>query len=232
MKTVKIPALLCLAMAQAVLLFWVSPAAQAQVELSVPGWSDPWLAGMPEGSSASCDCGCDYAPQQSPQLVNGLALVAGDVLTFAAAGGVANDPQFPLDPPDGNDYIAWHDSGAENGISDVRAPANCLVGVFLTDEEPDSSPAPSGLDFSSPESRDYLTLSPLLKQVFFIGDGLTSGGAIQGVVVPAAARRLFLGTLDSCGWYNNIGSFDVSVTESGPVPISATTWGLIRARYR
>src|SRR5262249_4020262 len=51
----------------------------------VPGTSDPWLAGMPDGSTASMG---DVAPAQSPALVPDLAVNAGDVLTFTAAGSV------------------------------------------------------------------------------------------------------------------------------------------------
>jgi hypothetical protein len=49
-------------------------------------------------------------------------------------------------------------------------------------------------------SRDYLTLSPVLKQVFFVGDGRTSQGAIQHVINPAGATRLFLGVLPALLW--------------------------------
>jgi hypothetical protein len=51
----------------------------------VPAISDPWLAGMPDGSTASID---DVAPAQSPVVVPDLAVNAGDVLTFTAAGSV------------------------------------------------------------------------------------------------------------------------------------------------
>ncbi len=66
-------------------------------------------------------------------------------------------------------------------------------------------------------------LSPFLKQVFFIGDGLTGNGtgAAQQFIVPAGATRLFLGPADGTGWVNNSGAFTVQVSGgaalSGPL---------------
>lgn len=189
------------------------PAALGQITVPVvvPGWSDPYLAGMPPGSTS---CG-DTAPAQSPPEVADPCLIAGDPLTFQATGGVARDPYYPLNPPDGDTdgEMRWHDCGDDNGISDMRGPFECLVGVFLDASQPNSSPAPPPLDFGTQASRDYLTLSPLLKQVFYIGDGLTSLGQLQHVLIPAGTTRLYLGTWDSCCWNNNIGHFDVLVTD-------------------
>ncbi len=210
---------------------------QITVPVVVPGWSDPWLAGMPDGSTASCwePEGCDIAPDQSPQLVVGLCITAGEALTFQATGGVGHCPGCGLQPPDGNGVTNhnWDDDLGENGISDVIAPYDCLLGVFLDDAQPDQTPEPGYLDFSSQESRDYLTLSPELKQPFFIGDGLTSGGDTQRVVIPAGATRLFLGTMDSTTWLNNIGQFDVLVTEPcGSTASIRATWGVLKESYR
>jgi hypothetical protein len=184
------------------------------VSLAVPGTSDPWLAGMPVGTSASC-CGevCDSVPAESPQLVIGLCLVQGDAIAFQASGEVVHFPGGDPFPPDGSETLTYHTTGAENGISDILAPKNSLLGVYLDDTQPDTTIAPPLLDFGTQESRDYATLTPLLKQVFFIGDGMTSGGMEQLVFVPDGASRLLLGTMDGCGWYNNEGHFDVTVTD-------------------
>ena len=64
-------------------------------------------------------------------------------------------------------------------------------------------------------------LSPALKQVFFIGDGLTGTGTgtTQTFVVPAGATRLFLGVSDGVGWFNNSGAFNATVSISAaPAP--------------
>ncbi len=176
----------------------------AWAQVTVPGTSVPWLAGMPAGSTAS---GGDVAPAQSPVQFTTFAVTPGLVLRFTATGAVCN---FGCagDPPDGGGPFGH---GAENGMSDVVAPLNSLLGVFLDASQPNLSAAPGGLDFSTLASRDYLTLSPALKQVFFIGDGLTSGSVRQGIVVPAGATRLFLGTMDGGEWNNNAGSFSVGV---------------------
>ena len=195
------------------------------ITVTVPGTSDPWLAGMPDGSTASYNPGSgepgDVAPVQSPVLVNGIGIVAGMHLIWSATGNVGNFPTDPGVPPDG--WIAGpaysHFTGAENGISDILAPVNSLLGVFLGPSQPDGNPAPVALDFSSSASRDYLMLYPELKQVFFIGDGLTDGGLAQTIVAPLGATRLYLGTMDAYSWNNNRGSFNVNIA---PVPEPAT----------
>ena len=74
---------------------------------------------------------------------------------------------------------------------------------------------------------DYTTLSPQIKQVFFIGDGRTSTGTVQQIVIPGGATRLFLGTMDSTAWNKHSGSFAVSVTPfdpaNGPSPLALST---------
>lgn len=78
--------------------------------------------------------------------------------------------------------------------SDLCLP---LAGVFLTDSAP-QDPAPPSLDFSSQGlGLDFLTLSPLIGQVFFIGDGQTSGGLTQIFNTPAGATRVYLGCPDT-----------------------------------
>ncbi|MFN0053205.1 MAG: CARDB domain-containing protein [Planctomycetales bacterium] len=173
----------------------------------VPGSSDPWLAGMPDGSTASY---FDTAPDQSPVLVTGLPLTAGGVLTFVVTGSVSNDSDPPSASPDGEGFEG-HYTGAENGISHAYIPLNALVGVFLDDSQPDLTGAPDSLDYSE-SGIDFDSVAPLLKQVFFIGDGRTSGDMAQSFVVPAGATRLFLGTMDGFGWSGNLGGFQVQVS--------------------
>src|SRR5262249_39763270 len=101
-------------------------------------------------------------------------------------------------------------------LSGLSAAANALIGVFLDDQMPGASeqPPPS-LDERS--ATDFTTLSPLLRQVFFIGDGLTGTGSRQQFVVPPGAPRLFLGSNDVAGANNNnTGQFAVLVSTSCP----------------
>jgi hypothetical protein len=78
-----------------------------------------------------------------------------------------------------------------------------MVGVFLGDGVPNGSPAT--MDFNSAASRDYAKLTPNVGQIFFIGDGKRSNGALQEIVVPTGAKRLFLGNMDGYEWSNNSG---------------------------
>ena len=189
--------------------------------ITVAGESNPWLAGMPNGSTASV---IDAAPAQSPVQVSGLSLIPGQTLNFSVTGAVSNTPFLPppTATPDGEVFIS-HLPGSQNGISDITAPINSLVGVFLDNSQPDSTPAPASLDFSS-IGINFSSLAPQVKQVFFIGDGLTGtgSGAVQNFIVPTGATRLFLGPLDY-GTYNNGGSFTVKVEA---VPEPSTIFGL------
>jgi hypothetical protein len=194
--------------------------------VNVPGSADPWLAGMPDGSMASS---VDVAPAQSPVEVLGLPIVPETSLRFFATGLSAYGPTKPLTGPDGSG-TSHHAAAAENGISDVGTHTSSLLGVFLGAAQPDLTLAPAALDFTDSGNVlggfNYTTLSPLLKQVFFIGDGMTDGGQLQRVVVPAGATRLFLGTMDGFDWSNNIGSLDVQVT-SIPEPSTLTLAAIV-----
>jgi hypothetical protein len=194
--------------------------------LNVPGTSNPWLAGMPAGSTANSGSPepADVAPAQSPVFVSGVTIAPGMMLQWTATGQMGHPGDIA--PPDGASYyILGHFTGAENGISDISVPIDSLLGVFLGPNQPDLSPAPSALDFSSSASRDYLSLAPALQQVFFMGDGLTSGSSAQTIIAPAGATRLYLGTMDGYGWANNVGSFDVSMN-AVPEPTTLLFLGL------
>ena len=200
-------------------------AAQVTVNVVTPGTADPWLAGMPDGSTAS---GGDTAPGQSPAQVTGFTINSGDHFNFAATGTTNYGGQDG--PPDGipGDNTN-HAAGAENGISDSTNPVDSLIGVFLGPTQPDLNAAPAALDFTSQSSQDYLTLSPQLQQVFFIGDGMTSANVQQEVIAPTGATRLYLGMMDGSGWDNNTGSFSVDVTDldaAPAVPEASTTVSL------
>jgi hypothetical protein len=64
-----------------------------------------------------------------------------------------------------------------------------LVGVFLTDNPPSTSP-PDRLDFTKGER--FKALAPEIAQTFFIGDGRD-----RTFHVPQGATRLFLGFADA-----------------------------------
>lgn len=182
------------------------------VTLNVAATANPWLAGMPAGTLSHFG---DAAPANSPSQVPGLPLVPGTSLQFSASGlvthGPSAEPFIETSGPDGGTSVLAHDFGPENGIADVTAPINSLMGVFLGPELPHLSSAPGPLDFSTVESRDYLMLRPALQQVFFIGDGRTRAGQLQSIVIPQGASRLFLGPMDASQYHNNTGSFLVTI---------------------
>ncbi len=194
-------------------------------EFTVPGASDPYLAGMPAGSTASEG---DVAPAESPVQVVGLPIIPGSQLTFSASGSVnfgqgAGPPQGLLD------FFTSHAGGAENGISGITCPVDALLGVFLGPDQPSNSPAPTNLDYflldNVPGGVNYTSLAPDLQQLFYMGTGVNSSGVTQTITVPAGATRFFLATMDGEGWYNNSGSFQVQVQvnlpESSAVSIDA-----------
>lgn len=75
-----------------------SPAPGQVVVPSVPGSSNPYLAGMPNGTTC---CSGDSAPAQSPVLFTG-ALTPGSTLTFTVTGSVSHLGGVATLPPDGD----------------------------------------------------------------------------------------------------------------------------------
>ncbi|RYD34659.1 MAG: hypothetical protein EOP87_08805, partial [Verrucomicrobiaceae bacterium] len=175
-------------------------------DVTVPGRSNPFLSGHPDGTQSKGDS----APTQSPVLAT--AVTSGDILSFSATGSVSHGGlSNPTIPPDG---ISPGGSASDVGIAGYTGtnslPIDALVGVFLTDAIP-TNPAPAVMDY--PEGLDFEVLAPGNNQIFYIGDGLTGNGSgtRQQFVVPNGATRLFLGTTDGFGWYNNSGAFEVRI---------------------
>jgi len=201
--------------------------------LVVPGTSDPWLSGMPSGSldNVGTPEPPDKAPDQSPIFAGSVS--GGTMLTWSAAG-VVGHPGDPAGPDGAAGAVTTRNIGANNGMSDLKCPIDALIGVFLGPGQPNLNPAPGMLDFSTAASRDFLTLTPGLQQVFFMGDGLTSGSLTQTIIAPAGATRFYIGTMDGYGWANNVGDFRVNIETINGVPdstpyCSLTLVGLVLA---
>lgn len=135
------------------------------------------------------------------------------IVTFTRITGRVNpiSGHTPFNGAGGN-RVGPTDVNSWRGISGIVHGKNAmfLVGVFLTDTEP-QRPAPPRLDFTSKEQ--FRLLAPRLGQTFFVGNG--KGRSYR---VPAGATRLFLGFADAYfyrgnpGWYgNNAGSLNVTV---------------------
>lgn len=193
------------------------------ISVTVPGTANPWLAGAADGTTAASG---DVAPTQSPVQVN---VTAGDVLRFYVSGttGYAGGTFIS---PDGDSGSYWElDHSAENGVAGIdNAPASALIGVFLDATEPVAGSEPSALDYAISSgvsaAREAASHSPGLKQPFFIGNGVGAGNGRQTITVPAGATRLFLGTMDGSGWFNNVGSFAVNITVNASGPVNSVSW--------
>lgn len=180
--------------------------------LTVSALACPWLAGMPNGTRISGQGNGVSAPTNSPIRVN-IPLNAGQILNFRNTNGQTGDTAT------GNTYGLDGDTTrtnikqtAANGINSTTAPLNALVGIFLDDSQPDTTAAAAQLDFSSTSSRNFTTLSPKLKQVFFIGDGLDNKNRLQDFIVPTGATRLYLGVMDeNAYWWDNVGSITTTL---------------------
>jgi hypothetical protein len=207
------------------------------VDQDIQATADPFLSGMPAGSIASTPnpandpdfAGTTSNPRNSPVTV-GMPITSGATYTFdSIAGNARHDPNLTTSNPDGdindpNDPIGHNNMTTvydnnygptmynDNGIADAWIPINALVGVFLDDNAPNTSPAPANLDFRTPASRDFSSLQPQLQQLFFIGDGLDSHGNHQNFIAPKGATRLFLATMDYYQWSNNSGYREVKIS--------------------
>lgn len=207
-------------------------AASAQAVVVVPGTSDPYLAGQPDG--ASC-CSGDHAPGQSPVLAMS-GLTGGQVLTFSATGGATYSSYYlspPSPTPDGDpgfyiDMSAYQDPNVPiAGTGSV--PINALVGVFLGDTLPAVAARPSARD----DGTTFLAVAPQIAQIFWIGDGLTGTGTgtVQQFTVPTGATRLFLGTVDTYEWNNDAGSITVTITPLAAAVPEPGSWAMMVAGF-
>jgi len=196
--------------------------AQAGV-MVVPGTMNIHGAGLgaPPGSN----------PGILPGLIN-LDAGTGRTATFSATGAINPFGGAPYSGPDGDsggatDILA---TGSISGFKSVRRVP--LVGVFLDANAP-AGPAPATLDYTLADLQ-LASYSPLMNQVFFIGNGWTDLDALSGTqqvfIVPDAATRLFIGTIDGFsftganGFYDdNVGEWDVNYQV---VPEPATMLGI------
>lgn len=153
-----------------------------------------------------------------------LAPAANRTVRFTSVSG---DVDYgPCCPPNGADGVEGSGIVAAplwDGLAgtDFSTRARFLVGVFLDDTEP-TDPAPERIVFADGA---FTELAPGLRQIFFVGDGLTGTGAgdLQTFHVPDGATRLFLGYQDRYstspnvpGWYgDNSGSISVTVEQAG-----------------
>jgi hypothetical protein len=179
--------------------------------------------------------GGDYGPD-SPAVLLSFAAGSGNVFTFTATGvigccGYATNSAYTPDGAGGGMNV----TGA-NGLSSLIGNSDIpLVGVFTSETDPSLGSAPATLTF---DANNPLSLSPLLDQVFYIGDGRAGynngSGAQLTFTAPTTATRLYLGGIDAfgfnglTGYYNdNAGEFDVTAHLSGGGTPEPATWAMM-----
>lgn len=140
-----------------------------------------------------------------------IAVSAGDVIRALdpAIGGISffNGIGAPFYGPSGNG-LSGSSLTSLGGISGYIGPQGALTGVFLSDAVPTSG-APATLDFSPGGlGIDFLSLTPELGQIFYIGDGRNLGNLFQTFIAPTGATRLVLGIPDGFGFNGPPGAYD------------------------
>lgn len=143
---------------------------------------------------------------------------------LAGWGGALNNG------PDGGGFSASTHIPALGPISGYDGPlSGFLVGVFIGAGDLSGLPAPGSFGYASAADYGLASYAPALRQVFFIGDGLTGtgSGTTQVFQIPDGASALVLGIADAfgfngaAGYYNdNVGAFDV-IYQAVPEPASA-----------
>jgi hypothetical protein len=179
-----------------------------RTDVVIPPAADPWT-----GPGTHLIRHGGPTPEEVQESVPPSIPVAGsDVIRVLdpVIGGVNFFNGFgpPYFGPGGNG-LGGSSLSALDGISGYIGPQGPLAGVFLDDSIPSSGPAPSTLDFSlGGMGIDFTSLSPALRQVFYIGDGVDSMGDFQTFIAPAGATRLFLAIPDGFGFVGAPGAYD------------------------
>jgi Flp pilus assembly protein TadG len=150
-----------------------------------------------------------------------LNLGGGDALSFEGLSGsaiyVANGGQNSADGVSnfivavGQTYPGTVPTNNLNGLSNTRAPIGAIMAVFLNNAPSHAAQSPTNLDFNNASQRDYASISPELRQVFFVGDGKRANGEVQKIIVPQGATRVFIGMMDAWQWNDNVGNFKFNV---------------------
>lgn len=179
-----------------------------EVDGSVSGGGNIYAAGIPGATNAPFVFRFVSQPNQVLRFesVTGKVNCASDSGLHGADGGCCH-----------THVVGSTDSGSFRGLSGLRHGdyGLFLIGVFLDDDDPATEgPPPQTLDVTGHE--DFADIRPALRQLFFVGDGMTGTGTgtIQRFHVPSGATRLALGVSDhaacdpSRGFYeDNSGSF-------------------------
>jgi hypothetical protein len=175
-----------------------------------------------------------------------LALNAGTgrTATFFARG-TSGWAGSPVNGPDGGSFSGSTNIPSVGPISGFNAPlSGHLLGLFIEAGDISALSAPGAASYPDLASFGQTNYSPLLRQVFFIGDGLTgtNSGTTQTFDVPDGAGFLVFGIADAfgfnaaAGYYaDNVGGFDVDyavVPAPGVVSIAGLSLAIAGRRRR
>lgn len=162
------------------------------------------------------------------------SIVAGLPVAGSPTGGATCVFNGAASSGDGNTCVSSVTNVfAANGYSSfyLDGRSMSLVGVFVGETK--SATAPAGQSMSISDANSAASFAPLLQQVFFIGDGLTSDGTQQSFLVPTGAKTLYLGFADAYGFYgapgaygDNYGSLNVTTAVPEPASVALTAIGL------
>jgi hypothetical protein len=121
---------------------------------------------------------------------------AARVLAFTeVAGTISYGSGLPENDADGTS--AQSSNRSFDGLSAPSIPRQRHVSAVALDNTEPADPAPSALVMDAASA----TFTVGLRQIFFVGDGLTGtgSGVPQTFAIPDAATRMFLGFMDSRG---------------------------------
>ncbi len=207
--------------------------------ITASGKADIYAAGL-----AAPPSGANLPPSIS------FTAAAGQVLTITSVTGSVSFGGGLFCPADGCasgfDFVSGTNidpTGGLSGIIDDPGHFFFLAGVFLTDSAP-SGGGPATLDFTGNEN--FVSLSPEIAQVFYIGNGLTSSSQAQQFLIPVTATRAFFGFVDGNAFHgaptfytDNAGQLNFTATvadtpEPGSLAMlsAAALWLLARRSQR
>lgn len=134
----------------------------------------------------------------------------GRVLTFSNTGSAWWGSSSGSNGPDGGNFTSStvvQPLGPISGYSAQRS--GHLVGLLLEAGDPTGLPAPANMSYPDAAALTAASFAPGIRQVFFIGDGLTGTGSgdTQVFHVPDGATRLILGIADAFGFHGHAGYY-------------------------